>query len=317
MVRRSRYPKEELMSGEVLCKPRFDAYVSITEAILSAIASGSGEFRMPWHQAGSEFWQPRPSNALTAKPYRGVNTIALWAEAMQRGFEFQCWATYRQWQTLGAQVRKGERGAVVVFYKSDSSSSDEEEEKSAKTRRVLRASWVFNVAQVDGWTVPELPQENRVELLDNAERFVTATKADIREQGSRACYSPSGDYIQMPPRNSFVGTDTISPTEAFYATLFHELTHWTGHPSRLDRHLTSRFGDEAYAMEELIAELGAAFLCADLTVTNAPRQDHAQYINSWYTLLSNDKRAIFVAASKASYAAEYLLGLRSPMSEAQ
>lgn len=302
------------MGGEGFWKARFDAYYSITETILSAIASGSGEFRMPWHQAGSEFWQPRPTNALTGNSYRGVNTIVLWTEAMQRGFEFQCWATYRQWQTLGAQVKKGERGSVIVFYKKldpDSSSSEDEEEQSTKRRHVLRASWVFNPAQVDGWTAPQLPEkENRVERLDEVEKFIAATKADIREGGSRACYSPKGDYIQMPLRSSFVGTDSISPTEAFYATLFHELTHWTGHASRLDRDHSGRYGAESYAMEELVAEIGAAFLCADLGVSNQPRQDHAQYMNSWYSLLSKDKKAIFTAAARASFATEYLFGLR-------
>lgn len=305
------------MNGKAVCKPRFDIYESVTDTILSAIASGSGEFRMPWHQAGSYFWQPRPSNALTGKHYQGVNTVALWAEAMLRGFEFQYWATYRQWKTLGAQVRRGEEGAVVVFYRElESERKSENDEEEAKPRRVIRASWVFNVVQVDGWTVPEAPHENRVELLDEAERFIKATKADIREQGTRAYYSIGGDHIQVPPRNAFVGTDTSTPTEAFYSTVFHELTHWTGHLSRLDRDLSGRFGDQAYAMEELVAELGAAFLCADLGVSNVPRQDHAQYINTWYSLLCSDRRAIFFAASKATTAAEYLLGFPRYRSEA-
>lgn len=306
------------MIAQVAHKRRFDIYESVTETILSAIASGSGEFRMPWHQAGSYFWQPRPSNALTGKPYHGVNTVALWAEAMLRGFEFHCWATYRQWKTLGAQVRRGEEGAVVVFYRElESERKTEGDEEEPKPRRVIRASWVFNAAQVDGWTIPDSPlQEDLVEAIDKAERFVKATRAKIRETGDRAFYSPGGDYIQIPPRSAFVGTETSSPTESFYSTLFHELTHWTGHPSRLNRELSGRFGGQAYAMEELVAELGAAFLCADLGVSNVPRQDHAQYINTWYSLLCSDKRAIFQAASKATTASEYLLGFPRSRGEA-
>lgn len=306
MVRRSRCTREPIMDGEVLSKTRFDVHRSVTEKIIAAIEAGAGEFRMPWHRSGASV--VRPLNAFTGNGYRGVNTLALWAEGMLRGCESGYWATYRQWAKLGAQVRKGERGAVIVFYKKVADDGPEEgaEEKSENVRLIARASWVFNAVQVDGWSVPEPPQQNLVEALDKAESFIQATGADIRERGNRAYYSYTGDYIQVPPRNAFIGTDTSNPTETFYSTVFHELTHWTGHSTRLNRDLSGRFGDRAYAAEELVAELGAAFLCADLSVTNVPRPDHAQYVGAWHTLLWFDKRAIFTAASKASAAADYL-----------
>jgi antirestriction protein ArdC len=309
MVRRSRCTRETVMDGEVLSKPRFDVHQSITEKILVAVESGAGEFRMPWHSKLSA-----PRNTLTGKSYRGVNIVALWAEAMLRGFDSACWATYRQWRELGAQVRRGERGSAIVFYKKvedEGAHTDDEEDGAPRERLIARASWVFNASQVEGWSSPEPPQRNLVETLETSEAFVRATGADIRERGNRAYYSPSEDFIQVPPRSAFVGTETSTPTEGFYATLFHELTHWSGHPTRLDRDLSGRFGGRAYAAEELVAELGAAFLCADLGVTNVPRPDHAQYVGSWHTLLRFDRRAIFTAASKASAAAEYLAVFRT------
>lgn len=297
------------MSEEVLCRPRFDVHRTITETILSAIGACSKEFVMPWHQGGSSFWQPRPINALTGRHYRGINTLALWAQSMLRGLEFGYWATYRQWRELDAHVRRGEQGSVIVFYKeidAEPDAGDEETTADPKRRLIARASWVFNCAQVEGWRPPGLERENPVEAMDRVERFIKATGADIRERGHQAFYHRVGDYIQVPPRVAFTGTNTCTPTEAFYATVFHELTHWTGHSSRLDRDLSGRFGGKAYAMEELVAELGAAFLCADLEVTNLPRQDHAQYIGEWYTLLTFDKKAVFFAASRASAAATYL-----------
>jgi antirestriction protein ArdC len=145
---------------------------------------------------------------------------------------------------------------------------------------------------------------------------VQATGAAIREQGNHAYYNPGADHIQVPPRGSFIGTPTSSPTETFYSTLCHELTHWSGHKSRLDRDLSGRFGDRAYAAEELVAELGAAFLCADLGITNMPRLDHAQYVASWFMLMRDDTHAIFTAASKAAAAAEFLASFSAVKADA-
>jgi len=307
MVRRSRCMRETDMDGEVLSNGRFDVYRSITENIVAAIEAGPGVFRMPWHWMGPN--GGRPVNALTGRPYRGVNVVMLWAEARTRGFGSCHWATYRQWRELGGQVRRAERSATIVFYKTIEVEAPQgvgEDGESPSTRLVARASRVFNAAQVDGWKEPTPPPRSRVETLEKVEAFVQATGADIREQGNHALYNPGADRILVPPRGSFIGTPTSSPTETFYSTLCHELTHWSGHKSRLNRDLSGRFGDRAYAAEELVAELGAAFLCADLGITNMPRLDHAQYVASWFMLMRDDKRAIFTAASRAAAAAEFL-----------
>lgn len=141
-----------------------------------------------------------------------------------------------------------------------------------------RTSWVFNASQVDGWSPPKPPERSEVEVLVHAEAFVERTGAVIRHGGDSACYRSLSDVIDMPDRDLFKGTTTSGATESYYAVLFHELTHWTGHQSRLDRQLANRFGDAAYAMEELVAELGASFLCADNAIANEPRPDHACYI---------------------------------------
>ncbi len=308
MVRRSRCARETDMDGEVLLNGRFNVYRSITESIVAAIEAGPGVFRMPWHWMGPS--GGRPVNAFTGRPYRGVNVVMLWAEARMRGFDSCHWGTYRQWRELGGQVRRGEKSSTIVFYKEVEAEPSEgrqgEEGEPPSKRLVARASRVFNAAQVDGWTEPAPPPRSRVETLRDAEAFIQATGADIRERGNHAFYNPGTDHIQVPPRDSFIGTPTSSPTETFYSTLCHELTHWSGHKSRLDRDLSGRFGDRAYAAEELVAELGAAFLCADLGITNMPRLDHAQYVASWFMLMRDDKRAIFTAASKAAAAAEFL-----------
>lgn len=294
------------MTTDVLSQPKIDIHRSITEKILAAIEAGAGEYRMPWHRSDRSI--SRPVNASTEMPYRGINVVALWVEGLQRGFPSGSWATYRQWRKLGGQVRKGERGSLIVFYKEaePEPAQADDTEADPKPRLIARASWVFNAAQVDGWAAPQRPQQNEVEAIEHVERFVSGLGADIRHGGEEACYHPVGDYVEIPDQALFRSTDYSSPTESYYSVLLHELTHWTGADSRLCRDLRSRFGSEHYAMEELIAELGAAFLCADLGITNEPRPDHAAYVADWLTVLDRDKKALFTAASKASAAVEYL-----------
>jgi antirestriction protein ArdC len=264
---------------------------------------------MPWHR---DTGTTMPTNALTGSTYNGVNVIALWAAAENRGFTTGYWATYKQWSLLGGQVRKGEKGSVIVFYKQSTVEVSDVATGAGETKSILyaRSSRVFNVAQVDGWQPPRPAVSDPVNVRVEAERFVRATSADIRVGGDRAYYRPATDHIQMPDRDRFTGTETIDATESYYATLLHELTHWTGKADRLDRDLSGRFGHEGYAMEELVAELGAAFLCSDLGITNRPRPDHAAYIAHWLAVLTKDTRAIFTAASKASEARRFLAGLQ-------
>ena len=293
------------MSNAVPSKTGFDVYRAVTDKIILAIETGVDPCVMPWHGLGGQI--SRPANAVTKTVYRGINVIALWAEAAVRGYASAHWASYRQWQQAGAQVRQGERGSTIVFFKEAEREDFGQPNGEVDTPKLIaRASRVFNAEQVDGWQQPEKPRVSRVETISRADAFVTATKANIRHGGEMACYRASADCIQMPDRHRFCGTKTSSPTESYYAILLHELTHWSGAQHRLDRQLGKRFGDAAYAMEELVAELGAAFLCSRLEITNEPRPDHAAYIESWLRVLKDDRRAVFVAASKAGQAVDYL-----------
>jgi antirestriction protein ArdC len=284
---------------------KFDLYGAITAKIADAIAAGAGEFVMPWHRSGPGL--ARPTNAYTGAPYRGVNVVALWAEATMSGFSIGCWASYEQWKRLGAQVRRDQHGAMIVFYKRwESEEADENGAAKKRPRLMARASRVFNADQVVGWTPPEAPAHPPAEALPDVERLLTSTRARVAHGGERACYRLADDTIEMPARERFVGTPTSSPTQSYYAVLLHELTHWTGAGHRLGRTFGEKFGDAAYAAEELVAELGSAFLCADLGVANAPRPDHAAYVGSWLQILKADSKAIFTAASLAHEAATYL-----------
>ena len=260
---------------------RKDVYQTVTDQIVAAIESGAGEWQMPWHRAGEGL--NRPVNIDTGKGYRGVNVVALWAAGQIRGYASGTWGTYRQWQKTGAQVRKGEK-----------------------------ASSVFNADQVDGYEVALPEPKDPVQAITEADAFVSGTGAEVRHGGVRAFYRPSGDFIQMPDKERFTGSKTSTATEGYYGTLLHELIHWTGIERRCDRQFGKRFGDDAYAVEELVAELGAAFLCADLGITPEPRPDHAAYIEHWLKVLKADNRAIFTAASKAAQASDFLAALQQP-----
>ena len=282
---------------------RFDVYSTITNQIISEIENGVRDVQLPWHRKG--FNISRPTNVLTNKAYNGVNIIALWLSSYVFGYEHGIWGTYKQWQERGAQVRKGEASSVIIFYKDIETQNDQGDETHYS---IARASRVFNIAQVDGYELPQSePQIDKVIACENAEQFIQSMNAKIEIGGTRASYSPSSDKISMPDRHRFVGTETSTPTEGWYSTLFHELTHWTGSSNRLVRDFGKRFGDNRYAMEELVAELGAAFLCTELGISPQPRQDHACYINNWLQVLKQDSKAIITAASQASKASEYLL----------
>lgn len=292
-------------------KQKPDVYTQITNQIIAAIEKGAGEFQMPWHRTGRATMSP--VNIDTGNAYRGINIVSLWAAAEIRGFGIGTWGTYRQWQNKGCQVRKGEKASLVVFYKEFEAEADDADEGEDKVRKRLmaRASYVFNAEQVDGFEPAPLPVvENPVSPIAQADAFITASGADIRHGGDRAFYRPSDDIIQMPNRDAFHGSTTSTPTESYYSTLLHELVHFTGHSSRCDR-LGSAFDKDEYAREELVAELGAAFLCAELGVTLDPRPDHAAYIEHWLRILKEDNKAIFRASSAAAKAVDFLKGLQS------
>lgn len=280
-----------------------DVYQRVTDQIVAAIEKGVGNWRMPWHTSGKYAFSP--INFMSKKPYRGINTICLWAAAQAKGYESGEWGTYKQWQERGAQVRKGEKATLVVFWKFANSTSESDgdgEEIQASSSRLIftRGYSVFNAAQVDGYTPKQNRERAQLARIAEADAFFSAIGADVRHGGNRAFYTTDGDYIQMPPFQAF------EENIAYYSTLAHEHTHWTSKANRCDRQLGKRFGDNAYAAEELIAELGAAFVCAHLGLSTEPCEDHAQYIQSWLRVLKADKRAIFTAASKAQRAADWM-----------
>ncbi len=237
---------------------QFDFHTAVTNAIIQTLEAGeAGTWQCPWHRKGGS---SLPVNALKGRHYRGVNTLMLWCAEQAGGYGDSRWATYRQWQELGAQVRKGERSSLIVFFKELG-----EDEEDGRRRVVGRASYGFNAAQVE--SAPEagepLPTSEWV-IPEVFEGFVERTGAAVLRGGEMACYIPSQDVIRIPSRARF-------PSAHGYAsTMLHELTHWTGAPERLARDLTGRFKSQAYAAEEFVAELGSGFLCAELGLEATP-----------------------------------------------
>ena len=290
-------------------QPRIDVYARVTAKIIADLEQGVRTWQRPWNAANAagNIIRPRRANGL---PYRGVNVLLLWSEALDKGYTAPMWMTYKQATTLGAQVRKGEHGSLVVYADSFTKTETDDQGKEADRKiAFMKGYTVFNVEQIDGLPAhynAKAEPAQPVERIVQAEAFFTATGATIRHGGNKAFYAPAPDCVQMPPRESF------RDAESYCATLVHELTHWTSHPSRLARELGKRFGDQAYAAEELIAEMGAAFLCADLGITPEVRDDHAAYLAHWLKVLKADSRAIFTAASQAQRAADYLHQVTTP-----
>lgn len=291
--------------------PRRDIHAEITHQLIAAIEADPGKPTMPWRRASAPLFMP--ANALTGNAYNGINIVSLWVAAECLGYSAPVWATYRQWSELGAQVRKGEKSSLVVFYKEYDTDPNPDDADDDGKRRVARASYVFNAAQVDGYKLPDAPPAlGPNERLAAVDRFITATGVRIEHGGERAYYRPSTDHIQMPDESLFCGTDTMTRNEGYYAVVAHELTHWSGAKHRLHREFGKRFGDQAYCAEELVAEIASAFLSSELGITQDTRADHAQYLAQWLTLMKGDSRAIFTAAAKASEAVAYLKRLQPP-----
>lgn len=280
-----------------------DLYASITARIVAALEAGTPPWIRPW--TGVPDCDPTPANATSQRPYRGINVLLLNLQAMSRGFSRNRWLTFQQALSVGACVRKGEHGTPIVFFKLHEvgdGSTAANDEASRRVVPLLRSFTVFNVDQVDGLPAALAPiaaPEHVWDPIEAAEALIARSGAVIRHGGARAFYASSEDLIQLPPRSAFPSASD------YYATALHELTHWTGHPDRCFRPLGRRHGISAYAFEELIAEMGSAFLSNHCRLPG--RLQHDSYIASWLEALRNDKRLIFTAASQAQRAADYLL----------
>ncbi|TGP93623.1 MULTISPECIES: zincin-like metallopeptidase domain-containing protein [unclassified Mesorhizobium] len=281
-----------------------DTYQIITDTILEALEN-CGPCERPW--VGPSLTMP--VNAVSGHEYRGTNVVMLWIVAKEAGYPENAWATFKQWSKKGAVVRKGEKGTPVIWFQMLERRDADDTGADENGRRIpcARLSWVFNAGQVDGYRPEQvrLPGDNQVSPIAQADALIAASLAKITHEGAQAFYRPSADEIVLPPQHLFTGTSTSSATEAYYGVALHELTHWTA--PRLNREFGKRFGDTAYAAEELVAELGAAFLGAKLGIEAEPRADHAKYLASWIKLLKGDRRAFITAAGRASEASDYLL----------
>jgi antirestriction protein ArdC len=285
-------------------------YQQVTDRIIAMLEAGTPPWRQDWSAGGG---RPLRSDGT---PYRGANVLNLWAAAMSRGFASQHWLTYKRAQELGGQVKKGAKSESAFYVGSVVRTVEKEGEEVDRTIPFLKAYCVFNADEVDGLPAQYYFRPKFEPLPDGArmpevDRWVAMTGARVVHGGGRACYRPSRDEVCMPEFTSF------GSAAGYYSTLAHELTHWSGAEKRLDRTKGKVFGDPEYAFEELVAELGAAYLCADLRVTNEPREDHASYIAGWLKALRADNRNVFRAASYAEKAAGYLHGLQGAVDLAE
>jgi len=287
-----------------------DVYSRITGKIIADLEQGVRPWLKPWNaeHAAGRITRPLRHNGV---PYKGINVVMLWSASVTKGYACPIWLTFKQAIELGGNVRKGETGELVVY--ANRVTRTETDDKGEETEReipFLKGYTVFNAEQCESLPAQytakaEAPALSPLQRIERADRFFAATGADIRHGGAKAYYAEGPDYVQMPP------FETFRDAESYAATLAHELTHWTKHDKRLAREFgRSRFGDAAYAREELVAELGSAFLSADLELTPEVRDDHAAYIGHWLKALKDDKRLIFTAAAHAQRAVDYLHGLQ-------
>ncbi|MCW6531320.1 zincin-like metallopeptidase domain-containing protein [Sphingomonas sp. MMSM20] len=296
-------------------EPRANLYDEVTARIVAELEAGRIPWVQPWSAAACA-GPSLPRNALTGRSYSGVNVLLLWGAVIAHGYPSQSWLTFRQAREAGGSVIKGERGQTVVY--ADRFIPEAEKAKAAasgedaKAVPFLKRFTVFNIAQCEGlrpgFALDPAPLPER-EIVPVAEEVIAASGVDFRIGGSKAFYVPSADFVAVPPQPAFF--EQIN----YYRTCLHELTHATGHAKRLGRDLTNAFGSKGYAREELVAELGSAFLCAALGIV--PTVRHADYIASWLEVLREDNRAIFRAASQASKAADWLLARHREAAEAR
>jgi antirestriction protein ArdC len=280
---------------------RAELYAAVTDAVVTQIEAGAGSWSMPWRAIADA---GQPVNAATGAAYRGGNIICLGLTAAANSWGGY-WATYKQWQGLGAQVRRGEKSTLGVKWSvvaKRAAGADGDTMVDEQGRRLVPFVFhVFAADQVDGWTPPEAEERGTPARIVEADRFFNRLGARVNYGGNSASYSLAEDLIRLPNPEQFDEAGDL------YATSAHEHAHWTGHSSRLGRDLTGRFGSDSYGVEELIAELSAAFTCAHLGISTVPRPDHASYLASWLRVLRADTSALFTAAARAQAATDFLV----------
>jgi len=280
-----------------MAKIKVDIYQEVTDSIIEQLETSGSNWVKNWKTGAAGGGN---ININSKNSYRGINILLLNHSAYKNSFNSSTWGTFKQWQEKGGNVIKGSKGTTCVFFKQFQT-KDKATGEDIKIP-LLRKFSLFNHDQIEGVDLPVVSPVSLNEKIESAEAILNESGAKIIT--GEPCFIPSQDVIRMPSINDF--TDA----EGYYCTAFHELTHWSGHKSRLDRDLNNRFGSEAYACEELVAELGAAFIASQIGLSVTPRDDHAKYLNSWLKVLKSDKRAIFTAASKAQQAADYLLTMK-------
>jgi len=274
-------------------------YEEVTRKIIEELEQGTAPWVKPW-QGGDV---GMPYNATSQRRYSGVNVLLLWGEGFAKGYRHNGWLTFKQARGLGGHVKKGSRGCSIVYASTFSRMERDKDTGEEKEKKIpfLKGYTVFNVEQTEGlpahlYAVPETKPMD--DALEDVEAFIEGIGAEIRYGDDRACYMPSRDAIALPEPSCFESSAHL------YATSLHEHAHWSGAKHRLDRDLSGRFGDAAYAAEELVAEMTAAFLCAALSIPGRLR--HAEYLSWWLSILKQDTKAIFTAAAKATQAAQFL-----------
>lgn len=275
-------------------------YQIITDKIIRAMEKGVIPWKKPWGFSGHGM----PKNLESKKEYTGFNPILLNLTALDSGYKSDYWVTYKQAQRLGGQVKKGEKSTQVIFWKM--LKTEDPETGKEKEIPCLRYYSVFNTEQCEGLKTPEKPKrkKTKVQKIRACEKIVKAFKdcPPVKHEGSKACYWPIADLVQMPNREAFIGS------EEYYSTLFHELGHATGHASRLNRDLGGNFGTHKYSKEELVAEFTASFLCGVAGILPKTEENSAAYIKSWLAKFKEDNRVLIQAAAKAQKAADYIQG---------
>ena len=286
-----------------------DIYQHITDRIIAALESGKKTGESLWSGAGES--AGLPINYSTQRAYTGINVLILWDAARRNGFSSNAWLTYKQAADLGGQVRQGEKAELGIFYKPLEKEAVNTDTGKVERDRIpmLKAFYLFNLDQIDGVDRPAMVAPNEFTAIETAERVLQMSGARITIGGTRAFYRRSDDTIHLPDKYRF------AKAENFYAVALHEMVHSVGHSSRLNREFGMRFGDEAYAFEELVAEIGSAFLNAELGFIDATLENHASYVDSWLTVLKRDKKAIVSAAALAAKAHQYIMALVTPTAQ--